>query len=112
MKNYRIISIWFLVSLLVFAITPKDIFHEFHNHQDEIEHIDLDCHNQHFEKKHSHCPVLNQVAPVFFVSAHPFFIPFVQSLTIYVFKAKLFFKTPTHFMFSLKAPPYCFIRVC
>ncbi len=112
MKNYRILSIWFLVSLLVFAITPKDIFHEFHNHEDEIEHIDLDCHNQHFETKHSHCPVLNQVAPIFFVTPNLFFKPVVQSLTVHIYQAKLFLKTPIHFMFGLKAPPYSFSRVC
>jgi hypothetical protein len=105
MKKIQVINIWFLVSLLVFAITPKDIFHEFHNHTHEIEHVDLDCHNQHFETKHIHCPVLNQVAPVFNTTAQICFTPFVKSLALYKYQTNVFLKIPIHFMFGLKAPP-------
>lgn len=109
MKKYNTIGIWFVIALLVFAITPKDIFHEFHEHEHEIEHVDLDCHNQHFETKHTHCPVLNQVAPIFYSSAEILFTPYIQFLPLFKYQAKVFLKTPTHFMFGLKAPPisYC-----
>ena len=105
MKNYKNIAVWFLVSLLVFAITPKDIFHEFHEHANEIEHIDLDCHNQHFEIKHTHCPVLKQVAPVFFANVEISCKPFIKTLAIHKAKINYYRKTTTRFMFGLKAPP-------
>lgn len=110
MKKYNCFGIWFLIALLVFAITPKDIIHEFHDHEHEIEHIDLACHNQHFETKHTHCPVLNQVAPIFFLNAKILFVPFIQSLPLFKYHSKVFIKTPTHFLFGLKAPPFsiCF----
>ncbi len=111
MKKYNIIGIWFFISLLVFAITPKDIFHELHEHEHEIEHVDLDCHSQHFETKHIHCPVLNQIAPIFFIDAVILCSPFVQSLPVFKYQAKVFLKTPTHFMFGLKAPPLHFCLV-
>lgn len=98
--------------LLVFAITPKDIFHEFHDHEHEIEHIDLDCHTTHFETKHNHCPVLNQVAPLFYANAEILFTTFSYALATYEIKNKIFLKTPTHFMFGLKAPPFSMSRVC
>ena len=90
---------------MVFAITPKDIFHVFHNHEHEIEHVDLDCHNQHFETKHTHCPILNQVAPIFYVSAEITFSQHVKVLADFKTKSKLFQKTPIQYMFGLKAPP-------
>lgn len=105
MRKYNFIGVWFLISLLVFAITPKDIFHEFHNHENEIEHIDLNCHNQHFETKHTHCPVLNQVSPIFYADADVNEISYIFRLVEYNFKNKVFLKLPVHFMFSLKAPP-------
>ncbi|HRG59386.1 MAG TPA: hypothetical protein PK323_10545 [Bacteroidia bacterium] len=105
--KFNIIGIWFLITLLLFAVTPKDILHEFHHHENEIEHVDLDCHNQHFEIKHTHCPVLEQAAPVFNVIACTAYIPIAQSLITFKLKLKVFVKTPTHFLFSLKAPPYC-----
>jgi hypothetical protein len=97
------------VALLVFAITPKDIFHEFHDHLDEIEHIDLECHNQHFEKKHTHCPTLEQVSPIFYANVELSNTPFFNSLSAFKLISKVFVKTPTHFLFCLKAPPsiYC-----
>jgi hypothetical protein len=104
--NYsKIISVWFLSLLLVFAITPKDIFHEFHVHENEIEHVDLDCHNQHFEIKHNHCPVLNQVAPIFYASAEVIFSPFIKTLSEFKIRFKVFQKTPVKYLFGLKAPP-------
>ena len=112
MKKYKITGVWFLISLLVFAITPKDIFHEFHEHAHEIEHVDLDCHKQHFETKHTHCPVLKQVAPLFYINAEIFSSLFAQYIALFDYPTKVFLKTPTHFMFGLKAPPYSISRVC
>lgn len=108
--KFHNISVWLLISLLVFAITPKDIFHEFHHHENEIEHIELNCHNQHFEVKHTHCPVLNQIAPVFNVFGNIAYLPFVQSLITFKIKLKVFVKTPIHFLFGLKAPPFQLLK--
>jgi hypothetical protein len=110
-KNY-IIGTWFLILLLVFAIIPKDIIHEFHDHEQEIEHIELNCHNHHFESKHNHCPILNQVIPIFYLAAQ------IQQessfVTIFQLKiqSKIFLKTPTHFLFGLKAPPIQCKNIC
>lgn len=105
MVKYKHIGLWFLISLLVFAITPKAVFHAFHTHEHEIEHVDLDCHNQHFETKHAHCPILNQVLPQFNAQAEPLHEPCVKQLISYKFNAKKIVKSATRFLFGLKAPP-------
>lgn len=109
-KIRNIFAIWFLVSLLIFAITPKEIFHEFHDHEQEIEHIDLDCHNQHFEVKHNHCQVLNQLAQVFYFTANVESVPFFKAIAEFKVKSKVYLKTPQHFMFGLKAPPVLYFQ--
>lgn len=105
MKLNKITGIWFLIGLLLFAITPKDFIHEFHDHEHEIEHIDLDCHSNHFEIKHSHCPLLKQVLPIHFLG-----IAFLKSVDTFFFASytccdTTFLALPIRFMFGLKAPP-------
>ena len=105
MAKYRNIGLWFLLSLLVFAITPKVFFHGFHAHDHEIEHVDLDCHKQHFETRHTHCPLLNQVLPQFNAHAEILHEPYIKQLICYRFSVKDHLKFTIHFLFGLKAPP-------
>lgn len=107
MKLKKIIGVWLLVGLLLFAITPKDFIHEFHEHEHEheIEHIDLDCHSNHFEIKHSHCPLLKQVLPVYFMGIALFNTVDAYFYTTYTCCATAFLAYPIRFMFGLKAPP-------
>lgn len=104
-KKSNITLVWLLITLLVFAITPKGIFHEFHEHEHEIEHVDLDCHNNHFEAKHNHCPVLNEVAPIFYAQAEILCVPHVKELKSHVIKSKDIFRITKKYLFRLKAPP-------
>lgn len=105
MKKFRYIYTWFFLIVLVFTITPKEFFHAFHDHHNEIEHIDLDCHSIHFEKKHKHCSALNIITPSFCVDAYKDVLPYFEHIGCYTFSYQTVLRTPVHFLFNLKAPP-------
>jgi hypothetical protein len=109
-KYFKNSIIVFLLGLMVFAIIPQELFHFFHHHHQEIEHVDLDCHNTHFKIKHNHCNALKEILPPFDITT------FVQNKTIvehhnYYFLSTIkWAKINGHYLFRLKAPPNCSIQ--
>ncbi len=101
--NY--ISILLLVVIL-WTILPKELFHFFHDHEDEIAHVELTCHDKHFEKKHEHCPSLKFVTSPFLKMEYfqqNVFILLLENRATSVFLNHV--KSVSHYLFSIKAPP-------
>ena len=84
---------------------PQHVFHILQEHHHGIEHIDLDCHNTHFEVNHLHCDDITLSLPLFLLGNTIHACPLCETSFFHLERASHFVATPIHFMFGLKSPP-------
>jgi hypothetical protein len=110
MKLYRQISFqkfitFFLLAVLSFFITPKELIHEFHHHEDSTDVVCMDDCKDHIGNQHQHCDILQLTTPPLYHHVAAFSFHSVSfSFSFLLKNTAAYIADPIH-TFFLRGPP-------
>jgi hypothetical protein len=94
----------FLLAVISFFITPKELIHELH-HDDTIDAVCMDACKDHISAVHQHCDVLQLTTPPLYHQLLVFSFNFESFPFTFLIKSGTTYFTDCVFSFYLRGPP-------
>ncbi len=95
----------FLLAVISFFITPKELIHELHHHEDSMDVLCMDACKDHVSEQHQHCDVLQLTTPPLYHHVASFSFNVVSIPFSFLVKSTTSYVADRAFSFYLRGPP-------